>query len=73
MNGDFGIGTSDSAGPTKSAPELEDIEQRLKEIQAGCAKSIEATQEFVKAHPVAALGCALAVGLLLGRLTGRRS
>ena len=35
-------------------------------------RALESTRTYVKAHPIAAIGIAVAIGLLLSRLTSRR-
>lgn len=42
------------------------------ELWALQGRAMESTRTYVRAHPIAAIGIAIAIGLILSRLTSRR-
>lgn len=47
------------------------LSQQTQRLSEGSAKAYEMTQDWVKEKPMGAVGAALAIGFILGRLTGR--
>jgi ElaB/YqjD/DUF883 family membrane-anchored ribosome-binding protein len=54
---------------SQAASRLSDKSQELMDMQG---RALEQTRSYVREHPVAAIGIAIAVGLLISRLTSRR-
>jgi ElaB/YqjD/DUF883 family membrane-anchored ribosome-binding protein len=53
---------------SQAAQRLSDHTDELWELQQ---RAIDSTRSYVRDHPIAAIGIAIAVGLLLARLTSR--
>lgn len=47
------------------------IESLLAEFQSYFSEATDEAEDLISAHPLAAVGCALALGILIGRYTRR--
>lgn len=48
------------------------LSEHSDELWAMQDRAMESTRAYVRAHPIAAIGIAIAIGLILSRLTSRR-
>lgn len=49
-----------------------EIEQLVRELQSKLSEAAEEAEQLVAAHPLAAMASALLLGIVIGRMMGRR-
>lgn len=64
--------TSPPGAPPESAAETRQDREQLRQFVDELSKLVEEGGKSISAHPVASLAGALVVGILIGRLLGRR-
>jgi ElaB/YqjD/DUF883 family membrane-anchored ribosome-binding protein len=66
-----GIGSADAPAPADGAEDAGGIISHIKELQQMVQETLDDADETVAEHPRAAIAGALALGIVIGRLTVR--
>jgi hypothetical protein len=65
-------GTVDPAGDQPESEGVLDVEKLVPELQSKLCEAADDVEEIVRAHPLAAVASALLLGIIVGRMMGRR-
>jgi ElaB/YqjD/DUF883 family membrane-anchored ribosome-binding protein len=65
-------GTANAAGDQPDSEGAFDAEKLLRELQSKLSEAADDVEDIVRAHPLAAVASALLLGIVIGRIMGRR-
>jgi len=65
-------GTANASGDRPGAEGVLDAEKLLRELQSKMSEAADDVEDVVRAHPLAAVASALLLGIVIGRMMGRR-
>jgi ElaB/YqjD/DUF883 family membrane-anchored ribosome-binding protein len=64
--------TANASGDQPGAEAALDVEKLLRELQGKLSEAVDDVEDIVRAHPLAAVASALLLGIVIGRMMGRR-
>ena len=65
-------GAANASGDQANAEAALDVEKLLRELQSKLSEAADDVEHVVRVHPLAAVASALLLGIVIGRIMGRR-